>query len=65
VEVEVFKTRVFFFKTSHLSIFSITFFLGDDSRRENGGILEKISKNIGYKFHILIHYRYIVILVGS
>jgi hypothetical protein len=33
VEVEVFKTRVFFFKTSHLSIFTIIFF-GDDSRRE-------------------------------
>jgi hypothetical protein len=33
VEVEVFKTRGFFFKTSHLSIFSIIF-LGDESRRK-------------------------------
>jgi hypothetical protein len=33
VEVKVFKTRVFFFKTNHLDIFSINF-LGDDSRRE-------------------------------
>jgi hypothetical protein len=30
-----------------------------------GGISEKISKNIGYKFHTLIHYRYGVILVES
>jgi hypothetical protein len=30
-----------------------------------GGISENISKNIGYKFHTLIHYRYEVILVGS
>jgi hypothetical protein len=30
-----------------------------------GGISEKISKNIGYKFHTFIHYRYKVILVGS
>jgi hypothetical protein len=30
-----------------------------------GGISEKISNNIGYKFQTLIHYRYGVILVGS
>jgi hypothetical protein len=30
-----------------------------------GGISEKILKNIGYKFHTFIHYRYRVILVGS
>jgi hypothetical protein len=30
-----------------------------------GGISKKISKKIRYKFKILIHYRYEVILVGS
>jgi hypothetical protein len=65
VEVDVFKTRVFFFQTTHLAIFAITFFSGTNQGSKLGGISEKMSNNIGYKFQILIHYKYKAILVGS
>jgi hypothetical protein len=44
----------------HYISFSVT-----NQGEKLGGILEKISKNIGYKFQTFIHYRYGVILVGS
>jgi hypothetical protein len=45
--------------------FCYIFFLLTNKGVKLGGILEKISKKIGYKFQTLIHYRYVVILVGS
>jgi hypothetical protein len=54
--------RLKFRKVYHFYYIS---FSGMNEATKLGGISENISKKIGYKFHILIDYRYKVILVGS